>query len=230
RIRRLPHVRAGRDGCPGEERRVGGRAGRRIRRVARAGGGRRRPGRAGRRSRAAPRRARAGRAARRRPELGRESVHAVVRAAVAGGVRGHPHRGGADGLPREGGRAGAAPARGAGGVGRGRGERRDRRGGRAAVRDHAGPARGAGRRHHAPRDRRTVLRELLAALDVRGGQVERVREGPDGGGAFDRLGVSVVVGGVPRRLSRGVRDDFVLQGSALVGQRNGDGGAAGRYG
>src|SRR5581483_6263713 len=49
-------------------------------------------------ARAAARGTRARRAARRRPHPGRESLRAVVRAARARGLRGHPHRGRADGV------------------------------------------------------------------------------------------------------------------------------------
>src|SRR5207245_1495755 len=60
------------------------------------------------------------------------------------------------------------------------------------------------------------------------GQVERVREGTDGGRALHRLGLRAVVGRVPGRVPRGLRDDPVLQGAAHLGHRRGHGGGAGR--
>src|SRR5207249_430706 len=116
---------------------------------------------------------------------------------------------------------------GAGRLGRGGREPRHRRGGRAAVRDHARPARSARGCHHAARHGGAVLRELLAAVEDRSGEVERVREGPDGRGALDRLRVRPRLGGVSRRVSRGLRDDPVLQGAPTSAGSAGGASAAG---
>src|SRR5438046_3073549 len=57
---------------------------------------------------------------------------------------------------------------------------------------------------------------LPISLENRGRQMERVREGPHGGRAVHRLGVRALVGGVPRRVSGGLRDHPLLQGSAFL--------------
>ncbi len=96
---------------------------------------------------------------------------------------------------------------------RGRGQPAHRRRAGDHLPDLAGPARGAGRRDDDGRDGDAVLRELLALVEDGSGQVESLRAGPGAGRGDQRLGAGPGVGGIPRRLSRRLRDGAVLQGA-----------------
>ncbi len=79
--------------------------------------------------------------------------------------------------------------------------------------DLTGPPRGARRRDHDGRDGDAVLRELLAAVEDGSGQVESLRAGPGAGRGDQRIRSRTRLGGVPRGLSRRLRDGAVLQGA-----------------
>src|SRR5207247_4177290 len=79
--------------------------------------------------------------------------------------------------------------------------------------------------YYARGRRRAVLRELLAALKNRGGQVDRLRQGQDGERAVLGLRHGAHRRGVPRRVPRRVRDDPVLQGVVHIGGGRIGGGA-----